>query len=49
LTKVPGDLLEASFGRDHQVATLGHILHSEGRERSRRLLKKTFTALALPG
>jgi 2-polyprenyl-3-methyl-5-hydroxy-6-metoxy-1,4-benzoquinol methylase len=44
----PGDLLEADFGTGHQVATLGHILHSEGRERSRRLLRKTFKALA-PG
>ncbi len=30
------------------MATLGHILHSEGRARSRKLLKKTFAALA-PG
>ena len=44
----PGDLLQADFGRGHQVATIGHILHSEGRERSRRLLQKTFAALA-PG
>ena len=43
-----GDLLAADFGKGHQVATLGHILHSEGRERSRKLLKKTFEALA-PG
>jgi 2-polyprenyl-3-methyl-5-hydroxy-6-metoxy-1,4-benzoquinol methylase len=43
-----GDLLEADFGSGHQVATLGHILHSEGRERSRKLLRKTFKALA-PG
>jgi ubiquinone/menaquinone biosynthesis C-methylase UbiE len=48
LTKIPGDLLKVRFGSHHQVATLGHILHSEGRERSRRLLKKTFDALA-PG
>ena len=48
LTVVPGDLLKARFGKDHQVATLGHILHSEGRARSRELLKKTFEALA-PG
>jgi SAM-dependent methyltransferase len=45
---VAGDLLEADFGRGHQVATLGHILHSEGADRSRALLKKTFAALA-PG
>ena len=44
----PGDLLAADFGKGHQVATLGHILHSEGRERSRKLLRKTFEALA-PG
>jgi cyclopropane fatty-acyl-phospholipid synthase-like methyltransferase len=43
-----GDFFEADFGKGHQVATIGHILHSEGRERSRRLLKKTFNALA-PG
>jgi ubiquinone/menaquinone biosynthesis C-methylase UbiE len=48
LTVVPGDLSKARLGKDHQVATLGHILHSEGRARSRELLKKTFEALA-PG
>jgi SAM-dependent methyltransferase len=45
---VAGDLLEADFGGGHQVATIGHILHSEGRKRSRQLLRKTFAALA-PG
>ena len=30
------------------MATLGHILHSEGEERSKALLAKTFQALA-PG
>lgn len=44
----PGDLLEADFGTGHQIATLGHILHSEGEERAQRLLEKTFPALA-PG
>jgi 2-polyprenyl-3-methyl-5-hydroxy-6-metoxy-1,4-benzoquinol methylase len=48
LTTTAGDLLEADFGAGHQVATIGHILHSEGRERSRQLLRKTFKALA-PG
>lgn len=48
LTGVPGDLSKAPFGKNHQVATLGHILHSEGRARSRKLLQKTFDALA-PG
>jgi ubiquinone/menaquinone biosynthesis C-methylase UbiE len=43
-----GDLLEADFGSYHNVATLGHIIHSEGEERSKALLKKTFAALA-PG
>jgi len=47
-TFVPGDLLEADFGTGHQVAVLGHILHSEGEERGRSLVKKTFEALA-PG
>jgi len=45
---VAGDLLAADLGRDHAVATLGHILHSEGAERSRALLRRTFDALA-PG
>jgi precorrin-6B methylase 2 len=48
LTTVEGDLLEADFGSGHQVATLGHILHSEGVARSRALLARTFAALA-PG
>jgi 2-polyprenyl-3-methyl-5-hydroxy-6-metoxy-1,4-benzoquinol methylase len=48
LRTAAGDLLEADFGAGHQVATIGHILHSEGRERSRQLLRKTFAALA-PG
>ena len=43
-----GDLLEADFGGGHNVATLGHILHSEGEERSKALLRKTFAAMA-PG
>jgi precorrin-6B methylase 2 len=48
LTTVGGDLLEAEFGGGHQVATLGQILHSEGVERSRALLRRTYAALA-PG
>jgi SAM-dependent methyltransferase len=47
-TFIPGDLLTADFGHDFNVATLGHILHSEGEARSRSLLHKTFKALA-PG
>jgi precorrin-6B methylase 2 len=45
----PGDLLEADFGSGHQIATLGHILHSEGEERSRALLAKTYESLASRG
>jgi ubiquinone/menaquinone biosynthesis C-methylase UbiE len=44
-----GDFFEADFGKGHQIATIGHILHSEGPQRSRRLLKKTFRALASGG
>jgi 3-hydroxy-5-methyl-1-naphthoate 3-O-methyltransferase len=43
-----GDLQEADFGSGYQLATLGHILHSEGVDRSRALIAKTFAALA-PG
>ena len=46
---VEGDLLQADFGSGHNVATLGHILHSEGIERSKALLAKTFQALASGG
>jgi SAM-dependent methyltransferase len=45
---VAGDLAAADFGSGHNVATLGHILHTEGEARSRSLLRKTFEALA-PG
>src|SRR5277367_709903 len=45
---IAGDLLQVDFGSGHTVATLGHILHSEGRDRSREVFKKTFRALA-PG
>jgi SAM-dependent methyltransferase len=46
---VEGDLLGVDFGSGYDVATLGHILHSEGEERSRQLLKKTFRALKSGG
>ena len=42
------DLLAADFGEGHSVATLGHILHSEGEDRSRQLIEKVFHSLA-PG
>ena len=45
---IAGDLATADFGEGYNVALLGHILHSEGPERSKALLKKTFDALA-PG
>jgi SAM-dependent methyltransferase len=48
LTTVGGDLADADFGTGHQVATIGQILHSEGIERSRALLRRTHAALA-PG
>jgi hypothetical protein len=45
---IEGDLLTADFGSGYNVATLGHILHSEGEERSRQLLNKVFDSL-VPG
>jgi ubiquinone/menaquinone biosynthesis C-methylase UbiE len=48
-TYVEGDLNSADFGSGHDVATLGHILHSEGEARSRELLKKTAKALKSGG
>jgi ubiquinone/menaquinone biosynthesis C-methylase UbiE len=46
---IEGDLLEANFGSGYDVATLGHILHSEGEQRSRQLIRKTFRALKSGG
>jgi ubiquinone/menaquinone biosynthesis C-methylase UbiE len=42
---IEGDLAEADFGSGYDVATLGHILHSEGEQRGRQLLRKVFRAL----
>ena len=46
---IEADIGEADLGRGYDIATLGHILHSEGKERSRHLLKKTFEALKAGG
>jgi hypothetical protein len=46
---IEGDVLESDFGTGFDIATLGHILHSEGREHSRALLARTFTALRSGG
>lgn len=45
---IPGDIGTVAFGTGYNVATLGHILHSEGEARSRKLLAKVYEALA-PG
>lgn len=42
---VSGDLLEVEFPANQDIATLGHIIHSEGEERSRKLLKKLHAAI----
>jgi hypothetical protein len=46
---VEGDLHAADFGSGYTLATLGHILHSEGESWSRKLLAKTYNALASGG
>ena len=46
---IEGDLSEANFGSGYDLATLGHILHSEGERRGRQLLKKIFRALKSGG
>jgi ubiquinone/menaquinone biosynthesis C-methylase UbiE len=48
LGSIEGDIQTADFGAGYHLATLGHILHSEGEAKSRRLLKKVYDALA-PG
>jgi len=44
-TFVAGDLLEADFGTENTLVTIGHILHSMGAESSKVLLKKAAAAL----
>jgi SAM-dependent methyltransferase len=46
---IEGDVLEADFSDGYDIATLGHILHTEGEERSRKLLAKVFRALKSGG
>jgi len=46
---LPGDFQEVDFGTGYNLVTIGHILHSEGIERSRQLLKKAAAALAPKG
>ena len=45
---IEGDIQKVDLGSGYQVATLGHILHSEGATRSQLLLKRVFDALS-PG
>lgn len=44
-----GGMHEVDFGKEHQLALLGHILHSEGEARSRAVHAKTNEALAPDG
>jgi ubiquinone/menaquinone biosynthesis C-methylase UbiE len=46
---IEGDILEADFSSGYDIAILGHILHSEGEERSRELLKRVSAALKSGG
>jgi precorrin-6B methylase 2 len=46
---IAGNLREVDLGSGYDVATLGHILHSEGERASRELLRKVFNALASGG
>ena len=45
---IEGDLHDVAFGGGFNIATLGHILHSEGPVKSQKLLKKVYESLA-PG
>jgi 3-hydroxy-5-methyl-1-naphthoate 3-O-methyltransferase len=46
---LPGDFQEVDFGTGYNLVTIGHILHSEGIDRSRKLLKKAAAAMASKG
>jgi ubiquinone/menaquinone biosynthesis C-methylase UbiE len=45
---IEGDINEANLGSGYNLATLGHILHSEGEARSKALVRRVYDALA-PG
>ena len=45
---VEGNMQTANYGSNFDIATLGHILHSDGESRSKTLLNRVFSALA-PG
>ncbi len=45
LDTLEGDWRQVNFGTGYHIAFLGHILHSEGPQRSRELLRKTFDCL----
>jgi len=42
---IPGDINKSDFGSGYDVAILGHILHSEGEQCSRTLLRRVYDAL----
>ena len=46
---LPGDFHDVDFGTGYNLVTFGHILHSEGVDGSRQLLKKAAAALAPKG
>jgi len=46
---IAGDLNKTPLANGFDVATLGHILHSEGSAKGKALLKKTFDALKSGG
>jgi len=48
LKTVAGDIGEVYFGSGYRVATIGQILHGHDAVRNRKLLEKTYAALA-PG
>ncbi|HEY1343258.1 MAG TPA: class I SAM-dependent methyltransferase [Bryobacteraceae bacterium] len=48
-TYVGGDLDAADFGKNHDIAVLGHILHMEGETRGRALLRRVFRSMKRGG
>jgi ubiquinone/menaquinone biosynthesis C-methylase UbiE len=42
---IEGDINSVGLGNNYHVATLGHIIHSEGEARSRKLLGRVYDAL----
>lgn len=46
---ISGDITSVDFGKDYDIAILGHIIHSEGESRGKNLIEKCYNSLSPNG